>query len=224
MSEQRRLPLVVLISGYGSNLLAIDDYCRSPHGRASIVRVIADRPQAVGIERARARGLPTVVVDYRSFASRRDFEYALAQAIDAALPEPTDGLILLAGFLRILGDAFVARYAGRLLNIHPSLLPAYPGLDTHRRALEDGATEHGATVHYVTAQLDGGPIIAQARVPILPDDDPQRLSARVQRAEHKLYSEVVDSIARGAVRYENGVVIRDGKPQSQPPCRTFSEP
>jgi phosphoribosylglycinamide formyltransferase-1 len=199
------LRLAVLISGRGSNMLAIAAACREGRTAAGIVTVISDVPGVAGLDSARGLGLQTACVDAAAF--RRDgrldkpgFEAALAAAIDEARPD----LVILAGFMRVLSADFVARYAGRLLNIHPSLLPAYKGLHTHERVLEAGDAEHGVTVHYVTAELDGGPLLLQARVPVLPGDDAGSLSARVQRQEHIIYPMVIDWIARGRLQWNDG--------------------
>lgn len=175
--------IVVLISGRGSNMTAIARALREERWPARIACVIADRPHAAGIGHADAMGLATDLVDYRGFASRVDFEHALREAIDRHAPD----VVVLAGFMRILGDAFVEHYRGRLLNIHPSLLPAYPGLATHRRALQAGVAVHGATVHLVGSELDAGPIVAQAALAVHPDDDESTLASRVLELEHRLY-------------------------------------
>ena len=188
--------MVVLISGRGSNMVAIARACQQQAWPATIASVIANRPDAAGLATARALGLSTEVVDHRAFADRARFDAALAATIDAHGPS----LVVLAGFMRVLGDAFVQRYAGRLVNIHPSLLPAFPGLDTHRRALAAGVKVHGATVHLVTPDVDTGPILAQAAVPVLPDDDPDTLADRVQRAEHRLYPQVLRAIVEGRLQ------------------------
>ncbi|MEN9706416.1 MAG: hypothetical protein RLZZ393_2295 [Pseudomonadota bacterium] len=205
------LRLAVLISGRGSNMLAIARACAEGRIPASIATVISDVPGVSGLSAAEAMGLPTACVD--ASQHRRDgrldkpaFEAALAAAIDASQPD----LVVLAGFMRVLSPAFTARYAGRLLNIHPSLLPAYKGLHTHERALEARETWHGVTVHYVTAELDGGPLLGQARVPVLPGDDAPTLSARVQRQEHILFPTVIDWIARGRLRWNDGSPQFDG--------------
>ncbi|MCB1915348.1 MAG: phosphoribosylglycinamide formyltransferase [Rhodocyclaceae bacterium] len=176
--------IVVLISGRGSNMRAIVD---ARIAGAEIAAVISNRADAAGLAFAQGRGIATRVVDHRPFASRAAFDTALAEEIDAFAPD----LVVLAGFMRVLTDDFVLRYQGRLLNVHPSLLPAFSGLDTHRRAIEAGVRVHGATVHLVTPQLDAGPIVAQAVVPVLPGDDPAALAARVLREEHRLYPQVV---------------------------------
>ncbi|MBX3592456.1 MAG: phosphoribosylglycinamide formyltransferase [Burkholderiaceae bacterium] len=175
--------IVVLLSGRGSNMSAIARALRSEHWPAKIAGVIADRPGAAGLQLAAGLGLPTAVIDHRAFGRREDFEQALREAIDALAPDA----VVLAGFMRVLGAAFVEHYRGRMLNIHPSLLPAFPGLATHRRALQAGVAVHGATVHFVGTEVDGGPIVAQAAVPVRLDDDEATLAARVLEAEHRLY-------------------------------------
>jgi phosphoribosylglycinamide formyltransferase-1 len=174
---------VILISGRGSNMLALLD-AGLP---ARVAAVIADRPQAAGLVTAADRGVATAVVDFRQRAARADFDAALAAEIDRHAPD----LVVLAGFMRVLGDAFVRRYEGRLLNIHPSLLPLFPGLHTHRRALEAGVRIHGCTVHFVTAALDCGPIVIQAAVPVLDEDTEDALAARVLAQEHRIYPQAV---------------------------------
>ncbi len=183
--------LVILISGRGSNMQALLE-ARLP---CRIAAVISNRADAEGLAIAKAHGIPAIVVDHRSYADRESFDTALAQAIDAFDPD----IIALAGFMRILGASFVSRYRGRLINIHPSLLPAYGGLNTHARALEDGIRIHGCTVHYVTTDLDHGPIIIQAAVPVLHDDSEQTLAARVLREEHRIYPQAVRWICKGYV-------------------------
>ncbi|MBN9428979.1 MAG: phosphoribosylglycinamide formyltransferase [Burkholderiales bacterium] len=203
--------IVVLLSGRGSNMEAIVQACRDEGWPAVIAAVIADRPQAVGLERAVALGLSTRVVDHRGFADRSAFERALADAIDDCQAD----LVVLAGFMRILGEAFIERYAGRLLNIHPSLLPAFPGLATHRRALQEGVAAHGATVHLVDTGLDAGPIVAQAVVPVLGSDTEASLAGRVLRAEHRLYPMALRWFVEERVRVEGRRVelieARDGE-------------
>jgi phosphoribosylglycinamide formyltransferase-1 len=174
--------ITVLISGRGSNLGALLHAMADGALGGVITMVISNRADALGLDLARAHGVPVAVVDHRAHASREAFDLALAEVVDASRPD----LIVLAGFMRVLTDVFVQRYAGRLLNIHPSLLPAYPGLHTHRRALADGVKVHGCTVHFVTATVDVGPIVAQAAVPVAPDDDEAALAARVLQAEHAL--------------------------------------
>jgi phosphoribosylglycinamide formyltransferase-1 len=183
--------IVVLISGRGSNMLAILE----ARPALAIAAVISNEPLAAGLELARGRGIATRIVDHRAHSDRAAFDAVLAREIDAFEPR----LIVLAGFMRILTDAFVNRYGGKLINIHPSLLPAFPGLNTHRRALEAGVRIHGCTVHFVTPELDGGPIIAQAAVPVAPDDTEETLAARVLAQEHRIYPEVARWICDGRV-------------------------
>jgi phosphoribosylglycinamide formyltransferase-1 len=179
--------IVILISGRGSNMEAIVEACRAEGWPASVAAVLSNRPEAAGLAFARARGIATAVVDHRAFPDRQAFDAALAEAVDAFQPD----LVVLAGFMRILGAEFVGRYAGRLLNIHPSLLPSFPGLHTHRRALQAGCAVAGATVHLVTAELDHGPIVMQSVVPVQPDDDEDTLAARVLATEHRIYPRAV---------------------------------
>ena len=198
--------VVILISGRGSNMEALLEARAGGRLAADIVAVISNRADAGGLATARERGVATGVVAHRDFPDREAFDAALAAAIDAHAPD----LVVLAGFMRILTAGFVSRYAGRLINIHPSLLPAFPGLDTHERALAAGCKVHGATVHFVTAELDHGPIAAQAAVPVLPDDTPDTLAARVLAQEHVIYPRVVDWFARGLIRIEgNRVRVAD---------------
>ena len=173
--------LVILISGRGSNMTAILDAVDDGKIAGEVVAVISNRPDAAGLAIASDRAIATVSIDHRAYRDRDAFENALAAATDAHAPD----LIVLAGFMRILSEAFVDRYAGRMINIHPSLLPTYPGLDTHTRALADGVRIHGCTVHFVTDDVDHGPIIAQAAVPVRNDDDAKALAARVLEAEHR---------------------------------------
>lgn len=197
--------VVVLVSGRGSNMEALLAARDAGRLAADIVAVISNRADAQGLATAAARGIPVSALPHRDYPDRSAFDAALAEAIDAFTPD----LVVLAGFMRILTAGFVARYEGRLLNIHPSLLPSFPGLDTHARALAAGCKVHGATVHFVTAELDHGPIAAQAAVPVLPDDTPGSLAARVLAREHVIYPRVVDWFARGLIRIEAGVVRID---------------
>jgi phosphoribosylglycinamide formyltransferase-1 len=206
------LTLAVVISGRGSNMLAIAAACQQQAIAARVVRVIADRESAGGIASAQALGLSTRVIPARNFPDRSDFEAALAADIDASGAV----LVVLAGFMRILTPAFTARYVGRLLNIHPSLLPQYKGLHTHERVLAAGDAWHGVTVHYVTAELDGGPLILQARVAVLPGDTPESLSARVQQREHIIYPRVVGWIASGRLQWRDGIPHFDGQALHRP--------
>ncbi|MCO5107530.1 MAG: phosphoribosylglycinamide formyltransferase [Burkholderiaceae bacterium] len=201
--------IVVLLSGRGSNMLAIAEALRRERWPASIVGVIGDRPGAAGLQRAGELGLPAALVDFRGFARREDFERALAEAIDAHEPD----VVVLAGFMRVLGAPFVEHYRGRLLNIHPSLLPAFPGLATHRRALQAGVAVHGATVHFVGTEVDAGPIVAQAAVPVLADDDEAALAARVLELEHRLYPMALHWFVEDRLRLEGGRVrLLDPRP------------
>jgi phosphoribosylglycinamide formyltransferase-1 len=179
--------IVILISGRGSNMMAIAQACASEGWNARIAAVISNKPDAAGLADAARRGIATAVVDHRAHADRAAFDAALAEAIDAFSPD----LLVLAGFMRILSAEFVNRYAARMLNIHPSLLPAFSGLHTHRRAIAAGCKLAGATVHVVTPELDHGPIVAQAAVPVLEGDTEETLAARVTAAEHILYPRVV---------------------------------
>ena len=200
--------ITVLISGRGSNLAALIDAANAGTIDGAITQVISNRPDAAGLAHADRSGIATRVVDHCAYPSRDAFDAALADAIDAS---ETD-LIVLAGFMRILGAPFVARYAGRMLNIHPSLLPEYPGTDTHGRALADRATRHGCTVHLVTPDVDGGPIVAQSEVPVLPDDDAATLAARVLEAEHRLLPQVVGWFCAGRIVVEGDRVRIIGSP------------
>ena len=194
--------IVILISGRGSNMQALLG-AKLP---CEIAAVISNRADAQGLETARAHGIATVVIPHKNYADRAAFDAALAEEIDRHAPD----VIVLAGFMRILTDSFVERYRGKLINIHPSLLPAYPGVDTHERALQDGIKIHGCTVHFVTPTLDHGPIIIQAAVPVLRDDTPQSLSARVLREEHRIYAQAVRWLCRDQVWLdEQGRVASD---------------
>jgi phosphoribosylglycinamide formyltransferase-1 len=188
-----RLKLAVLISGRGSNLQSLIDACAKPDFPAEIVLVISNVPDAYGLERAAKAKIKTLTLDHRQYVEREAFEAKLTDALAASGAE----LICLAGFMRLLTPSFVQRWQGRLINIHPSLLPAYPGLHTHARAIADGAKVSGCTVHFVVAEVDAGPIIIQAEVPILPGDDADKLAARVLTEEHRIYPEAVRMIAEG---------------------------
>jgi phosphoribosylglycinamide formyltransferase-1 len=194
--------IVILISGRGSNMEAVVRAAQVEGWPARIAAVISNRPDAAGLAFAQARGIPTAVVPSKEFAGRAEFDAALQQEIDRFAPD----LVVLAGFMRILTSPFVEHYAGRMLNIHPSLLPAFPGLATHRQALEGGVAEHGATVHFVTAELDHGPVVAQARIPVLPGDTEDLLAARVLVEEHKLYPYAVRLFVEDRLRIEHGEV------------------
>jgi phosphoribosylglycinamide formyltransferase-1 len=194
--------IVILISGRGSNMQAL----LGANLPCQIAAVISNRADAQGLIAAKAHGIATEVVPHKNFADRASFDAALAEAIDRHTPD----VIVLAGFMRILTDGFVERYRGKLINIHPSLLPAYPGINTHERALQDGIKIHGCTVHFVTPALDHGPIIIQAAVPVLRDDTPQSLSTRVLFEEHRIYPQVIHWLCRNQVWLdENGRVASD---------------
>ena len=194
--------IVILISGRGSNMEAIVQRCAEQQWPAQVVAVVANRADARGLAFAQARGITTAVVDHKDFVERAAFDAALAEAIDAFAPD----LVVLAGFMRILGEPFVRRYQGRLLNIHPSLLPAFPGLHTHRRALEAGCQLVGATVHFVTPELDHGPIVMQSAVPVLAGDDEDSLAARVLATEHVIYPLSVRWFVEDQLLLDNGRV------------------
>jgi phosphoribosylglycinamide formyltransferase-1 len=209
MSAANRAPLqlAILISGRGSNMAAIARACQAQQINARIGVVISDRPGVGGLAIARELGIEALTVPWRGAAGRGTFERALADAIDAHHSD----LIVLAGFMRILSSEFVGWYPGRMLNIHPSLLPKYTGLHTHRRALEAKDTEHGASVHFVTAELDGGPIVLQSVVAVHPGDTEADLSARVQAAEHIIYPRVIGWVADERLIWDEGRVRLDGK-------------
>ena len=200
--------IVVLISGSGTNLQAIIDGVGSGDIAAEISAVISNRPEVKGLERASRHGIKTHALDHKEYESREAFDVAMMRQIDSYQPD----LIVLAGFMRILTPDFVRRYEGRMLNIHPSLLPKYRGLHTHDRALEAKDSEHGVTVHFVTEELDGGPLAIQAIVPINPDDDANKLAARVQIQEHIIYPLAVKWFTEGRMRLVDGLVTIDGQP------------
>ena len=192
MNEQKPT-IVVLVSGHGSNLQAILDDCEAQKINGQVVAVIANRPGAYGLERAEQAEIDAIELDHKKFASREDYDAALKQTIDEYQPT----VVVLAGFMRILTGDFVNHYKGRLLNIHPSLLPKYQGLRTHQRALDAKDSEHGVSVHFVTEELDGGPVILQAKVPIFPGDDADDLGLRVHEQEHRIYPLVVKWFCEG---------------------------
>ncbi|HEX9207497.1 MAG TPA: phosphoribosylglycinamide formyltransferase [Steroidobacteraceae bacterium] len=206
------LRIVVLVSGRGSNLQAIAAHIDSARLPAQVVAVVSDRAEAGALAWARDRGIPTAVLAPQDYAGRDAYGNALADLVGAFDPQ----LVVLAGFMRILSDGFVARYAGRLLNVHPSLLPKYPGLHTHRRALEAGDREHGASVHFVTPELDGGPVVIQARVPVLPGDDEAVLAARVLHEEHVIYPQCVGWFVAGRLALRDGIPWLDGRRLDSP--------
>ena len=200
--------IVVLVSGQGSNLQALIDACQQGRIAATIVAVISNNAQAYGLQRAEEAGIAAQALDAKAFTDRETFDAALAQAIDQYQPD----LVVLAGYMRILSNAFVQHYAGRMLNIHPSLLPKYPGLHTHRQAIDNGDAEHGTSVHFVTEQLDGGPVILQAKVPIFPGDEEDEVVERVQTQEHTIYPLVVSWFVEGRLAMRDNAAWLDGEP------------
>jgi phosphoribosylglycinamide formyltransferase 1 len=202
------LPIVVLVSGFGSNLQAILDRVAAGTLSVDIRAVVSDRPEAEALKRAHAAGIAVETVTATEFPGKAAYDAALVQAVEGHKP----ALVVLAGFMRILGPEFVRRHLGRMLNIHPSLLPKYRGLHTHRRALEAGDKSHGCSVHFVTEELDGGPVIARAEVPVLPGDTESGLRARVQQCEHRLYPEVIGWYAAGRLRLDGQRALLDGVP------------
>lgn len=199
--------LVVLVSGQGSNLQAILDGCQQGQIRASVAAVFSNKSDAYGLTRAREAGVPAHALAASQFADREAFDKQLMLEIDAYAPD----LVVLAGYMRILSPQFVQRYAGRMLNIHPSLLPKYPGLHTHRQAIENGDEEHGTSVHFVTEQLDGGPVILQAKVPVFAGDTEDEVNARVQYQEHAIYPLVVSWFVEGRLEMKDDAAWLDGE-------------
>ncbi len=213
MTAHQPLPVVVLISGSGSNLQALIDGQLRGDLPIAIRAVISNRADAYGLQRAARAGLETRVLSHRAFPSRETYDTALAELIDGFEP----GLVVLAGFMRILTPAFVGRYRGRMFNIHPSLLPKFRGLHTHQRAIDAGEREHGATVHFVTEELDGGPAVLQAPVPVHADDDAERLAARVLEQEHRIFPQTVRWFAEGRLRLgDDGRPLFDGEVLARP--------
>jgi phosphoribosylglycinamide formyltransferase-1 len=199
--------IVVLVSGNGSNLQAILDACQQGRINGSVAAVFSNKAEAFGLERARAAEVPAHALAAAQFADRTAFDRQLMLEIDAYAPD----LVVLAGYMRILSAEFVQRYAGRMLNIHPSLLPKYPGLHTHRQAIENGDEEHGTSVHFVTEELDGGPVILQAKVPVFSDDSEEDVTARVQHQEHAIYPLVVSWFVDGRLAMREGAAWLDGQ-------------
>jgi len=216
---QAPLPVVVLISGNGSNLQALIDGQRAGSLPIEIRGVVSNRADAYGLERARSAGIETRVLKHRGYPDREAYDSALLEAVRAFSP----GLVVLAGYMRILSPDFVAPLEGRLINIHPSLLPAFRGLHTHERALEAGLAEHGCSVHFVIPELDAGPVIVQARVPVLADDTAESLARRVQAQEHRIYPLAVRWIAEGRAEMRDRVLYLDGTPRPTPPAITAED-
>lgn len=206
------LPVVILISGTGSNMCRMAELMQAGKLPISINAVISDRADAKGLSIAKSMGITTDSLNPKAFANRSEFDAALAEKILSYQPD----LVILAGFMRILSPEFVATFADRMLNIHPSLLPKYPGLHTHQRALDAGDKEHGASVHFVTAELDGGPVVIQATVPIITGDTADTLAKRVLQQEHKIYPLAVELFAMGRLRSHSGKVWLDNKAPNSP--------
>ncbi len=202
----------VLISGSGTNLQALIDETVSGTLDLELSVVLSNRPDAAGLERARNAGISIECLRHQDYPARAQFDAALVETLDKYAPD----LVILAGFMRILTGTFVDHFSGRVLNIHPSLLPKYPGLDTHQRALDAGDKWHGSTVHFVTGELDGGPAVIQGRVPVRPDDSAAKLAARVLAVEHKIYPEAARLFAAGRIQYHDGAAWLDGERLSEP--------
>lgn len=215
-----RRPVVILISGRGSNMRSLIEQSQDPGSPYTVCRVFSDKPEAPGLELARNLGVPALAMPAAATTDRAAYDRALAAAIQIYSPS----LIVLAGFMRILSVQFVRDFAGKILNIHPSLLPKFPGLHTHRRALEAHEPEHGATVHFVTERLDAGPPIIQARIAVTPEDDEASLAARVQAQEHRIYPVAVRWFCEGRLRYNAGCAWLDGRLLREPVQFTGAEP
>lgn len=212
-----KLKTAVLISGRGSNMQALIDYCAAPNATAEIALVLSNISDAAGLDRAAEANIPSITIDHKPYADRASFEAAVTQTLE----DNDIQLVCLAGFMRLLTNTFVDHWRDRLINIHPSLLPAFKGLDTHERVLAEGVRFTGCTVHYVRSEMDAGPIIVQAAVPVLPDDDPESLAMRVLVAEHRCYPYALSLIAGGKTRVINEKVVIDG---AQAPGATFLNP
>ena len=212
-----KLKIAVLISGRGTNMQALVDYCSAADAAAEIILVLSNIPDAAGLDRAAEAKIPSITIDHKQYADRESFE----DAVTKTLKDHDIQLVCLAGFMRLLTDTFVDHWRDRLINIHPSLLPAFRGLDTHERALAEGVRFTGCTVHYVRTEMDAGPIIVQAAVPILPDDGPESLSMRVLVAEHRCYPYALSLIAEGKTRIIGEKVLIDG---TQAPGAAFLNP
>ena len=198
--------IVVLISGSGSNLQAILDACSAGFIAGQVTAVLSNKAKAYGLERAKKAGAKAIVLDHKAYADRAAYDQDLIATIDQHQPD----LVVLAGFMRILTPEFVEHYQGRLLNIHPSLLPKYQGLNTHQRAIDAGDTEHGCSVHFVTAELDGGPVILQAKVPVFPEDDAEVVAQRVHEQEHRIYPLVVRWFCQNRLQQQSDKALLDG--------------
>ena len=216
MSSPRRRA-AILISGGGSNLQSFIDHVASGRLDMEIAIVVSNRADAYGLQRANNAGIPALCIEHGLFDDRESFDRAIAATLD----EKRIDLLILAGFMCILSPWFVAHYTGKILNIHPALLPAYPGLNTHQRVIDAGDQWHGSTVHFVTEKLDGGPLVLQGRLTIDPDENAQQLAARVQALEHQIYPEAAALIANGNVEFRDGYAWRDGEKLVQPVMRNF---
>jgi phosphoribosylglycinamide formyltransferase-1 len=206
------VPIVILISGRGSNMQVIAEAAANGSLPVKVAAVVSDRPDAAGLGIAATMQIPAICLSPRDYADRPAYDAALAQVVAGFAPQ----LVVLAGFMRILSPSFISVFAGRLLNIHPSLLPRHRGLHTHRRVLEAGEATHGASVHFVTEELDGGPVIIQASIEVRPQDDEASLSARVQQQEHRIYVQAIDWYARGRLRWHRDGAWLDGEALRQP--------
>ena len=206
------LPIAILISGRGTNMRVIAERAAAGNLPVDVRVVVSDQPAAEGLKTAAAMNIATRILEPRKFADRASYDCALVELLAQYQPK----LIVLAGFMRILTPQFIGAFANRILNVHPSLLPKYPGLHTHRRALEAGEAVHGVSVHFVTEQLDGGPVVLQAEVPVLPGDTEATLSARVQQGEHRIYPQAIDWFARGRLLLKEGRAWLDGRPLDAP--------
>jgi phosphoribosylglycinamide formyltransferase 1 len=207
-----RLPIAILISGRGTNMRVIAERAAAGSLPVDVRVVITDQPAAEGLRTAAAMNIATRVLAPRDFPDRASYDEALLRLLAEYGPK----LVVLAGFMRILTPHFIGAYAGRILNVHPSLLPSYRGMHTHRRVLESGEKVHGVSIHFVTEELDGGPVIVQAEVPVQPEDSEMTLSARVQRSEHRIYPQAIDWFARGRLLLKDGRAWLDGKPLAAP--------
>ena len=212
-----RCKTAILISGSGTNLQAFIDAVESGDLNLDLTVVFSNNPNAFGLERAEKAGIPTACIQHSDFPDRESFDAAVIAELDRFEPD----LLILAGFMRILSKPFVAHYAGKILNIHPALLPLYPGLNTHQRVLDAGDEWHGSTVHFVTEKLDGGPRILQGRLAVIPDESADELESRVQAVEHKIYPQAADWVGAGKVRFRNGQSWVDGKFAEEPVIQTY---
>ena len=215
MKEQDTDPItsaIILISGYGTNLQTILDHTINDQLPIKIILVLSDNPKAYGIERAKKSGIPTKIINYNNFTNKADFH----QSVENNIKKLDPSLIVLAGYMRILSTEFCRHFQGKILNIHPSLLPKFKGLNTYQRVLESGDEYHGSTVHFVTAELDSGPLILQYRTSIKPDDDPERLKKRVQHGEHQIYPMAIRWFAEGSLKMVDGETLLMGKRMTRP--------